>query len=359
MIKKEHKKFVHNFIKYVASFLVIILLLGLLQRLLMPKYMSGNVEGAMTAEYYSEMEEHKGIEHDVIFIGDCEVFESFSPAILWDEYGIHSYIRGSAQQLVWQSYYLLEDTLRYEKPDVVVFNVMAMQYNEPQNEAYNRMTLDGMKWSTAKIDAIRASMTEEEHFIDYLFPILRFHSRWDELTKDDLYYLFQKDTVTHNGYLMQTGVKPLEELPAPRILDDYSFGGNVYFYLDQMVALCEENDIELVLIKAPCVFPYWYEEWDTQIEEYAKNNGLKYYNFLDKMEEIGIDWNHDTYDGGLHLNVYGAEKLTSYFGEILVEEFALEDRRNEPKLSADWEEKIRVYENAKEKQEISSMSTFE
>lgn len=86
-----------------------------------------------------------------------------------ENYGITSYIRGSAQQLTWQSYYLLEDALKYETPDVVVFNVLELKYNEPQREEYNRMTLDGMRWSVSKVQAIRASMLPEEHFIDYVF----------------------------------------------------------------------------------------------------------------------------------------------------------------------------------------------
>ena len=53
--------------------------------------------------------------------------------------------------MAWQSYYLLEETLKYEKPDVVVFNVLALKYNEPQSEAYNRLTLDGMKLSKLKL----------------------------------------------------------------------------------------------------------------------------------------------------------------------------------------------------------------
>ena len=47
-----------------------------------------------------------------------------------EKYGITSYIRGSAQQLTWQSYYLLEDALKHETPKVVVFNVLALKYNE-------------------------------------------------------------------------------------------------------------------------------------------------------------------------------------------------------------------------------------
>ncbi|MBO7250449.1 MAG: SGNH/GDSL hydrolase family protein, partial [Clostridia bacterium] len=295
-----------------AAILVIALLLTLLGALVTPKY-TDNKEGALISEYYAEAGGH-----DVIFVGDCEVYESFVPAILWEEYGISSYIRGSAQQLVWHSYYLLEETLKYETPKAVVFNVMAMKYGEPQSEAYNRMTLDGMRWSGSKVDAIRASMTEDESFVEYIFPLLRFHSRITELTADDFRYAFSSPKVSHSGYLMQKGVVPQTDFSAGREYD-LDIDENAWRYLDMMRELCAERGIELILVKAPTNFwaYWWHEERDAQIAEYAAEHSLAYYNFIPKAEEIGIDWSTDTYDAGAHLNVYGAEKLTRYFGEIL------------------------------------------
>lgn len=316
--------------------------IALLQRLVMPKYMGDIREGAMIAEYYREEKNH-----DVIFIGDCELYENISPVILWEEYGIHSYIRGSAQQLIWQSYYLMEETFRYEKPKVVVFNVLAMKYNTPQKEAYNRMTLDGMPLSLEKIKSVRVSMTKDEHLIEYLFPLLRYHTRITELTKEDFKYLFTKEAVTHNGYAMQTGVKAAVDIPEAKPLGETSFGDTAYAYLDKMVTLCEESGVELVLVKAPTLYPYWYEEWDTQIREYAQEHSLKYYNFLEKKEEIGLDYAVDTYDGGLHLNVSGAEKLASYFGKILAEECGIQSRRGDAHLEEIWAKKIDFYNECK------------
>ena len=37
-------------------------------------------------------------------------------------------------------------------------------------------------------------------------------------------------------------------------------------------------------------------------------------------DEIGIDYNTDTYDAGLHLNLSGAEKLSKYFGKYLTDD---------------------------------------
>lgn len=321
------------------TILVIVVLLAGLQRLLMPKYMTGIIEGNMIEEYYDET-----MDHDIVFVGDCEVYENFSPAVLWEDFGINSYIRGSAEQLMWQSYYLVEETLNYEKPKAIVFNVLAMMFNEPQKETYNRMTLDGMRWSMSKINSIKASMTEEEHFVDYVFPILRYHSRWSQLTEDDFKYFWSKDKVSYNGYYMRVDVLPAENVPTGRPLADYSFGDNAYLYLDKMTELCKEKGVELILIKAPSLYPTWYAQWDKQMVDYAAAHNLKYYNFLDCIEEIGLDFTQDTYDAGLHLNLSGAEKLSRYFGKILQEEVGLSSRRGEEALEAAWTEKIAAYE---------------
>lgn len=329
-------------IKYIITALLLLGILCFLTFLLEPKYVSSVTEGRLIAEYYQE-----DMDHDVLFVGDCEVYENFVPEILWNEYGINSYIRGSAQQLIWQSYYLLEDALRYEKPDVVIFNVLSMKYDEPQKEAYNRMSIEGMKWSKSKIDCINASMTSSEKFLDYVFPILRYHSRITELTREDFEHLNDTAVRFHNGYYMRVDVRPAENVPEGQILGTYQFGDNSYKYLDKMTKLCKDEGIELILIKAPSLYPYWYPEWEEQMAEYAKANDLKYINFLDLQETVGLDWNEDTYDAGLHLNLYGGEKVTRYLGDYLVSECGLSDRRGEAKLDAIWEAKNTAFEEDK------------
>jgi len=333
-----------KFLIGLAAILVIVLILGALTALVVPKYIT-NPEGALIGEYY----DNKG-GHDVIFVGDCEVYESFVPSRMWEKYGITSYIRGSAQQLTWQSYYILKETLKYEKPKVVVFNVLALKYGEPQNEAFNRMTLDTMKWSKEKVDAIKASMTEDERFIDYLFPLLRYHSRITQLEGYDFEYWFKSaPSVSDNGYLIKTGIKPMTKEEKPRANLMLNLPERSMEYLEKMRVLCEENGIELVLIKAPTNSwgYWWYDEWEEDVKKYAEEKGLEYYNFIPKCNEIGIDWTTDTYDEGMHLNVYGAEKMSDYFGKILTEEHSVPDRRGDSNTAKVWNEHLRIYKERK------------
>ena len=277
---------------------------------------------------------------------------------------------------------------------MAVFNVLELKYNEPQKEEYNRLTIDGMKWSIDKWNIIRASMTEEESMMEYIFPILRYHARIMQLTKEDLEYYWNNEAKhTVAGYYMRIDASPYEigqwggenyvgtysdehalANPGPKnekreaqAAEGWSaeadesgaaegwpaeteaeaesrqtdkvgpLGEHAMHYLDLIRELCEEKGIRLLLVKAPSVSPIWYEEWEDQIVAYAKQYGLDYINFLYLVDEIGIDFSADTYDEGLHMNYSGAVKCADYLGGYLAEHYKLEDRRKDPSVSAKWQ----------------------
>ena len=330
-----------KFIRILIIILCLIIIFVLANKLLSPKYMTDLVEGSMIAEYYDEIKNH-----EVIFIGDCEVYANFSPMVMYEQEGITSYVRGTSQQLIWQSYGILQETLKYEIPKVVVFNVNSLRYSEPVSEAYNRLTLDKMKWSKEKIDIINASMTNDENFMSYVFPILRYHSRFSKLTSEDFEYLFKEKKNTFNGFLINKNVKPVGSLPTQKRLPDYNFSEKCIGYLDKITKLCKDNGIKLVLIKAPSLYPYWYEEYNEQIVNYTQKNNLDFYNLKDVADEIGIDYQKDTYDAGLHLNLTGATKLSTYFSKLLKEKYSLTDFRQNKEVNRIYQEKLIAYKSA-------------
>jgi len=327
-------------IKTITAVIAFVLVFSALQRLLMPKYATVALEGGLIREYYDSP-----MDHDVIFIGDCEVYANFSTIGFWEDYGITSYIRGSPQQLMWHSYYLLEDTFRHanRKPQVVVFNIMSMQYGEPQYEPYNRLTIDGMRMSLTKLRAIEASRLDDEDRLSYFFPLLRFKDHWRELGAEDITYFFRDPQVSISGFMIRSDTVPVDFIPEPMRKADYRFEDKAYYYLQRMVELTREHDVELVLIKAPNLHPYWYQQWDEQIVTFADENNLLYINFLEYIERIGLDFSRHTFNAGLHLNVFGAQLMSRYFGEILKTEFDLPDRRPEADTAALWDKMSQQY----------------
>ena len=119
----------NRFFKFCCMIAFFCLLFFAVQKFLIPKYQDNDIrEGSMIAEYYGEKHDF-----DVIMIGNCEVYSTYIPAEIWQNYGINSYIRGSAEQYMPQTYYLLEETFKYETPKVVVFNVLSLIYDEARN----------------------------------------------------------------------------------------------------------------------------------------------------------------------------------------------------------------------------------
>lgn len=342
--------------KTVIYIFLLIMALGvslfLLQPLVMPKYVTSIVEGGLLQEYYQET-----TGHDVIFLGDCEVYGNISPVYLWEHFGITSFVRGTPEQLMWHSYYMLEDTLRYEKPRVVVLSVLSLNHPKLGREEYNRLSLDGMKWSVSKVMAIRDSMNPDEKWLDYLFPFLRYHSRWSELNQEDFHYWFREKKTSHNGYYMRVDVRPARSVPVGKKLPDYRFKERPLYFLDRIEKLCRKEGITLVLFKAPSLYPYWYEQWDRQVRDYAQKKGLLYLNTLAQKDSIGLDYEKDTYDMGLHLNLSGTEKLTRYLGEQLKKHVKLPDRRQDQALTAVWKKKVNFY-NQMEKDQYKELEKY-
>ncbi len=343
-------KIVKTVIGIVAGVLVLVLALDAVQRVLTPKYVSTAQDGRLVAEYYDSAKNH-----DVVFVGDCEIYENISPVTLWQEYGISSYMRGSPQQLIWHSYYMMKDTLRHEKPKAFVYNVYSMKYSEPQKEEYNRMALDGMEWSSVKAEAVKASMMKKESFMSYVFPLLRYHDRWSQLTAEDFKYAYQDvPQLSINGYLMRIDVKGVSKLyGATEGTEKGPIQPICWEYLDKMRQLCEENGVQFILMKAPTNTPiyHWYASWEKSVEEYAAKHNLPYYNFLEVTEEIGLNYKEDTYDQGAHLNLFGAEKLAKYFGRILQEDLGIAGHKGDAAYEAIWADLTEKYYRIKATQE--------
>ena len=112
-----------------------------------------------------------------------------------------------------------------------------------------------------------------------------------------------------------------------------------------MRELCEKNGIQLILMKAPSLSPVWYDSENEQILDYAKRYNLPYINFYDLLEETGIDYETDTYDGGLHMNLSGADKVSQYLGNVLTTQYGIEDHRSDAEISKVYDRKYQFYED--------------
>ena len=62
------------------------------------------------------------------------------------------------------------------------------------------------------------------------------------------------------------------------------------------------------------------------------------------IDEIGLDWKTDSKDGGNHLNLYGAIKVSDYIAEYIHENLEIPDRRSDK----NWNKEYKEYTKLKE-----------
>jgi hypothetical protein len=269
---------------------------------------------------------------DVLFLGSSHAASFFNPQEVYDNNGIRSYNLGCEQQNIMVSYYWLKEALRYQSPKVVVLDTyMLFEYHRYDalntSESCTRMAIDAMKLSSVKLSAINdiCKNDESQNFNSYIFKNIRFHTRWTSLTEQDFSF---KNIETH--YELK-GYAPLSTKRNNTSYAPYS-GYNtdnttkmvplMREYLDKMVDLCAENNIELVLVKTPTT-EYNVEKHNT-VNKYAEEKGIYFWDFNDKelYDACNFVFAEDMNDDG-HGNIWGAKKISVYLSNQFSDLFGL------------------------------------
>ena len=345
-------------------------LLLLVQTVFIPQYLGGNTGKPkdMLGEYYELRSE---TDLQVVFVGSSHAYCGVDPMRIYEDTGIVSYNLSSAAQSIPESFYLLKMLFKTQKPELVFLDASSL-FTDEAEEDYNfqiryRYLLDNMGLSRDRLELARhyTSLLPEgsrlEGFIGAYVPLLYYHSRWDELTREDFMpdraknyyskgYVMMPSTVgaswdsvgmmNYVADLLSTredrrwsftdgdvSTKPKDDEPA------YSaaFDEGAMSSLREIMALCEENGAELILFKIPDALPpqYYSSAW-TEIRsemtrETAAELGLE---FLDLLYDVDleIDWSADTIDQGMHLNYLGAQKVSRYLADYLANEKQLSGR---------------------------------
>ena len=327
------KNRVFKIITVIFKIVVAVFLVVTLNRIFIPKYINENRDGRITGEYYSFAPCA-----DVVFAGSSTVYSDVCPDVLWDEEGISSYVRANASQPVWISYYMVEDAVKCHKPELVCLDMTFAKYDDDfVEEPSTRKSLDGMRLSPSKINCALASMGEDEKLIEYIVPLFRFHTRWKELTWDDIKYAWYFGKVTDNGFIDDTNVNGIEDTELVYSTDDRRLSPKNIEYIEKTIDLCLDNDIRIMLMKTPAHSTNWTDSLDEDIQEIADRYGIEYINFDKYNDDIGLDYSTDTPDDGAHLNTSGAVKFSKYLAHILREDYSPSDRRTDKKYVKRWE----------------------
>ena len=306
-----------------AAFLLIFsLLIAASSWMVMPKsnIKSGGMRNARAFGYLAEQTDTI----DFVVIGDSETYSSISPMQLWKDYGYTGYVCGTPGQHMEDTYLSLEKFCETQKPKLVILEANAM-----------------FRSSGFQEDVQRVFFREVEKTL----PLIEYHDRWKNLSLQDF-----------KGQIQYNWINPLKGF-VPTYASKPWKGGHDYMkktdktrdveevnrhYFDKIASLCREKDIRLLVINAPAPVNWNYQKHNA-IQRLAKGYGLPYLDMNFSAQEMGIDWDKDSRDGGDHMNVYGAQKVTAFLGKYLSKEYRLLDHREDPAYVS-WAQNYKEYE---------------
>ncbi|OCN00841.1 hypothetical protein A7X67_08080 [Clostridium sp. W14A] len=288
---------------------------------------------------------HSDDPYDVVFMGSSHMNGGIDPNVLWKQYGITSFNYATGGQPIDVTYYLLQEVLKKHTPSVVVVDLYYLGMTTPYGATgFVSNAVDNMRFSKNKLEAIQ-NCTPPEEWINFLLPALKYHFRWSSLTAEDftydsssIYYLKGFDAGTQRYGKADTSYAATDkkaDIPAKTLS---------YFY--KFVELSKEKGFQLVFVNMPCDYTEsnqsdgWVNDCEAMfntVADLCQQENVPFLDLDDRMDEIGLDFAQDMNNAG-HLNVWGAYKTSSYFGNYLNRNYTLPDRRSNTELAKRWNE---------------------
>ena len=303
-------------LKPILFILILLVIMLILSFIFIPKDNTearGMKESGITA-IYAEKENTV----DLIVLGNSESFTSIIPMQLWEDYGYTGYICGRPGQVLPDTLKTLYDDTKKQKPKIVVLEATVL-YDEYEI-------------------SVPVSRVLQE-----VLPIMEYHDRWKNMSIDDFYSPIKYTRTdfmkgfhyrTHNEPADTTGYMEYSEEK-----DTVRKKSKVLVHI--MNEYCKSIGAELVIMSVPSPVNWNYARHNA-VQELADEEQIDYVDFNLLTDEIKIDWVNDALDGGDHVNFYGSQKLTKYFGKYLKEKNILENHKEDENYS-NWNKDLEKY----------------
>ena len=177
----------------------------------------------------------------------------------------------------------------------------------------------------------------------YLFPALRYHERWEDLSEGDFdrtlgparYKSFRKGSSMYTKAQLKANAKF-------RVMSD-AFAQEINLeYMEKIWELCEENSVQLMLLLSPNLRVY--PEIISEVQKFADAHDLNflYYGTKEEVLELGLKPERDFYDK-VHLNIWGQRIYSGIMANYIQEHYSLESHKDDSSIRESWDQSYQDY----------------
>lgn len=299
---------------------------------------------------------------DVLIVGGSQAMCSFSSTEIYAQTGLTVYNFSTWSQPAWVSYHYIKETLKYQKPKVVVVDVFGACYDRSYltgvdvdlvSDDYAQLLKPSLNLLQLNLTRRRVQVTRKNWY-EYL-NIAKYHSRITELTGDSVAKLFRDDSTTGKGYGPFYTVEDFSGYVYPVSQDSIELYPYAAEYLEKIVELCRANDIVPVFTKLPHIA----DERDVALMNTIRGLAVEWsVDFLDfcSTNALGLDFSADFSDHG-HLNNFGAKKATQALADHL-NSLQLQSKHSDA-IEQRWQAAYRIQKNEAAKMEIKLARSFD
>lgn len=259
---------------------------------------------------------------DVIVLGSSHAQYSFSPTFFYEDTGLYAYTLGSACQPLEVSYQMLREALKTQSPKLVILETYTATPLRSACEADScYVTAEYQMRGMEKINTI--NYLPDEKAASYRNDFMNYHNDWR--TKESFDFLFEEDDKSIDqsfGYIPLESDYRYDNWWHNSVFNDRSSDVELdeldLESLNNILNLCRENDIELLMYFVPMDMldelnqKYRYKVWG-----YCDENNVKYVDFADLSNEL--DYRIPIHNDGFHSRVTGASITTSYLANFIKE----------------------------------------
>ena len=273
----------------------------------------------------------------MLFLGSSHVLNGIFPMELWNEYGIVSYNMGGHGNRMALNYWVLRNALDHTTPKVVVLDAYMLGLEgKMANVDQVHISTDHFPYSQTKADMIDDLITDEEKKSDFLWKFSTYHNRWSVLEEKD----FTKKTTPEKGAESRINVAVPTEI---RYFEaDYKIPEDApgVEYACKIIEECQDRGIDILITYLPFPEDSGWQGESNRMKDIAAEYGVNYLDYYTLLEQVNIYT--DFYDKDSHMNPSGARKVTSYIGNFIMSNYAVEDQRENESYS-NWHEDYENY----------------
>lgn len=278
---------------------------------------------------------------DAVYFGTSATYRYWMAPEAYLQQGItvYTYSAGAFSGFAYK--YFIDDVLDYQDPEMIIIEIRPFAQPDNRKTDHVQIALDYMPFSPHKymllyeylLYAHKYDMPIADNPKNYL-PV--------QFRDDKTIEIVQGHIVKHSiykGFLVSEetdNCTPYDDRPYVKGTAKLPYDGEEDFV--ELLDHCDKLDCRVLFVASPVVGNLEKQKCLNLLTQMARDRGYDCLNFNNYRDynAMGLDSKTDFYNSR-HVNIKGALKYTSYFAEILREDYNLKDHRGDPDYKS-WQE---------------------